>query len=81
MAFNYPFTKARAPVPPATGTDGQTDAQGAIPEGARLQLTPDLDLDSLNLTRYEMIITRTMQDYGLILVDTGGESGIGLICN
>ncbi len=78
LAFSYPFTKSGGPVPPATESDGLTNAPDALPIGARLQLDPALNLDSLTLTTYEKTIARAMQKYGLFLVDTGGESGIGL---
>jgi hypothetical protein len=78
LAISYPFTRSGGPVSPATESDGITNSVDALPLGARLQLDPMLDLDSLNLTPYERTIARAMQIYGIWLVDTGGESGIGL---
>ena len=90
LVFNYPYTRAGGPVAPATATDGVWDGTeeeirdlagpGAVPmpEGARLQLDPDLDLGGLGLTPYEKTIARALQEYGMFLVDTGGGSGIGL---
>ncbi|RMG84227.1 MAG: hypothetical protein D6708_17315 [Candidatus Dadabacteria bacterium] len=90
LVFNYPYTRAGGPVAPATATDGVWDGTepeiralagpGALPmpEGARLQLDPGLDLDSLELTPYEKAIARALQEYGMFLADTGGSSGIGL---
>ncbi|GEM_PF-1132156 len=90
LVFNYPYTRAGGPVAPATATDGVWDGTeeeirdlagpGAVPmpEGARLQLDPELDLDTLGLTSYERTIARALQKYGMFLVDTGGGSGIGL---
>lgn len=72
LFFTYPFTKANGPVPPATESDGQTKREDAIPEGARLQLDPNLDLDTLNLTPAEKIIAKALQEYGMILGDSGG---------
>ena len=43
-----------------------------MPEGARVQLDPTLDLDSLGLTDYEKTIAKALQEYGMILVDDGG---------
>ncbi|KDR94617.1 hypothetical protein SAMN02745945_02647 [Peptoclostridium litorale DSM 5388] len=77
LIFSYPFPKAGGPVEPATESDGNSYREDAIPEGARLQLDPELDLDSLNLTPYEMTIARALQEYGMILGDNGG-SGIEL---
>lgn len=77
LAFNHPFTKAGGPVAPATDSDGEVNQQNAIPEGALLQLNPDLDLTSLGLTPYEMTIAVALQEYGMYLVDNG-SSGVGL---
>lgn len=72
LAFTMHHTKAGGPVAPATASDGWSGVNGAIPEGARLQLDPDLDLDRLGLTSWEKTIARALQDYGMYLVDTGG---------
>lgn len=83
LVFSYDFTKAGGPVFPATDSDGRTSTEGArppgtlpIPEGARVQLDPRLDLESLHLTRWQRIIARALQVYGMYLSDTGG--GLGL---
>ena len=78
LAFSYPHTASGGPVAPATDSDGITDGSDALPIGAILQLDPSLDLSSLGLTSYEMTIATALQEYGMILVDTGGGSGIGL---
>ena len=46
LLLSYPGTRAHGPVHPATESDGRTRGRAAIPEGARLQLDPSLDLDS-----------------------------------
>jgi hypothetical protein len=76
LFFAYPFTKSGGPVSPATAGDGRSDALGAIPEGARVQLDPELDLDALNLRPYQRTIAEAMQTYGMILGDTGGAFGL-----
>lgn len=78
LFFAYPYTKSGGPVAPATDSDGITDDPSAIPIGAMIQLDPGLDLEALGLEPYERTIARAMQEYGMILVDTGGQSGIGL---
>jgi Bacterial Ig domain len=72
LVFSFPTTKAGGPVAPATESDGQSTAAGAIPEGAQLQLDPELNLDSLRLTPWQRTIARALQRYGMILGDTGG---------
>jgi hypothetical protein len=76
LFFAYPFTRSGGPVSPATAGDGRSDAAGAIPEGARVQLDPSLDLDSLGLAPYQRTIAEAMQTYGMILGDTGGAFGL-----
>jgi hypothetical protein len=52
---------------PATWTDGFT--RGGIPEGAVIQLNPDLDLKQFDLTPGEMIVAKALQIYGAVVVD------------
>ncbi|MBF0432546.1 MAG: hypothetical protein HQK83_14775 [Fibrobacteria bacterium] len=78
LVFNYPFPKSGGPVSPATDSDGESERSDALPEGALLQLNPDLNLDSLNLTPYEKTIAKALQEYGMILADGGGSNDIGL---
>lgn len=61
--------------PPAATIDGWLGSSSitepyAIPEGARLQLDPNLNLDTLGLSPAGKIIAKCMQDYGIILVDS-----------
>jgi len=76
LAFTVKATKAGGRVLPATGSDGRSTLAGAIPEGARLQLDPNLDLDALGLAPHEKVIARALQVYGMFLVDTGGAMAI-----
>jgi hypothetical protein len=76
LVFVYSFVRAGVYTAPAKTTDGVHNDQAAIPMGARLQLDPTLDLDSLNLTSYERVIAEALQEYGMYLGDSGG--GIGL---
>jgi hypothetical protein len=72
LGFSMKATKAGGPVRPATASDGRSALPGAIPEGARLQLDPNLDLGSLGLKHHERVIATALQRYGMFLVDTGG---------
>lgn len=72
LAMSYPKTRAGGPKRPASSSDGRSEGPGAIPEGARLQLDPRLDLSKLSLPRYELVIARALQIYGAFIVDTGG---------
>ena len=76
LVFSFPYTRKGPPVPPATSSDGWSTDAFAIPQGARLQLDPSLDLDSLKLTKAERAVARALQVYGMYLGDTGGAVGV-----
>ena len=57
---------------PATKTDGISDRPDCIPEGARIQLAPSLDVAALQLSPAEAAIARALQEYGAYVVDSGG---------
>ncbi|MBI4117771.1 MAG: hypothetical protein HY453_01675 [Parcubacteria group bacterium] len=79
LLFANPLPKAGGPVLPATDSDGESDEDFVLPEGAHLQLDPSLDLNdpSLGLTSYEKTIAKAMQEYGMFLTDSG-DFGIAL---
>jgi len=71
LVFAYPFSRDSGPVPPATKSDGRSDG-AALPMGTRLRLDPSIDVESLGLAPEQVTIARAMQEYGLILADSGG---------
>ena len=54
-------------VAPATWTDGFED--GGLPEGAVMQLDPDLELSRFDLSPAATALARAMQVYGMVNVD------------
>ncbi len=68
------LVKQGGPILPATDSDGYSSDPFALPEGARLQLDPSINLDYRNLTSSEKIIAKVLQEYGMILGDIGGGS-------
>jgi hypothetical protein len=70
LVFTMAATRAGGPVPPASSSDGESTGDGTIPEGARLQLDPELPLESL--LPWQRVIARALQRYGMYLADTGG---------
>ena len=76
LVFSLDPTLVRqgGPILPATDSDGYSTDPLALPEGARLQLDPSINLDNRNLTPSEKIIAKALQEYGMILGDIGGGS-------
>jgi hypothetical protein len=72
LVFAYPHTRAGGPVAPATNSDGRSSNAIALPEGARVQLDPSVNLDDLDLSPAERTIASALQRYGMILGDTSG---------
>jgi hypothetical protein len=65
-----PTTRANAFRAPAVNSDGRNGGSDYIPAGARLQLNPDLNLDSLGLSPPTRVIARALQVYGAFIMDT-----------
>lgn len=59
---------------PATWTDG--NFEGGIPEGAVIQLDPELDLSQFDLTPEELVVAKALQEYGFVVVDFSAGSTI-----
>lgn len=76
LLFSYDLTRAGGPVAPATESDGTGSGAHELPEGARVQLDPALDVASLGLPPWLATIAIALQEYGMILGDDGG--GISL---
>lgn len=58
---------------PALKTDGTSTRADCLPEGARLQLDPTLDIDALKLTPAERMVAVAMQTYGGYVMDVSGS--------
>jgi len=59
---------------PAAWTDGMLI--NGIPEGAVIQLDPQLDLSKFDLTPGELAVARALQMYGMVLIDWAGGNVI-----
>ena len=60
----YPCEKANSGINPR---------EWAMHLGYRLQLNPDLDIESLGLNRAAKIIAKALQEYGMIFVENNGK--------
>lgn len=68
LALALPAPRAAAFAWPAQRTDGTGDVT-ALPEGARLRLSPTVDVRSLHLPRLARMIAEAAQRYGLVVRD------------
>ncbi|OFB40021.1 hypothetical protein BA059_11035 [Mycolicibacterium sp. (ex Dasyatis americana)] len=59
--------------PPALKTDGRSTRPDCIPEGARIQLDPSLDIDSLGLAPAERYLAEALQRFGGYITDVSGS--------
>jgi hypothetical protein len=59
--------------PPALKTDGQSARPDCLPEGARIQLDPSLDIKGLVLTPAEYMVAEALQRYGAYIIDVSGS--------
>jgi hypothetical protein len=59
--------------PVASNTDGGGVGTDFIPEGARVQLNPDLNLETLGLAPSAKIVAKALQTYGAYIVDNASD--------
>jgi len=71
-----PETQEELCSPPAQRTDGEGIGAQYIPEGARLQLDPALDLETLKLTPGARVIAKALQVYGMYNVDSASTCSL-----
>ncbi|MGH8913988.1 MAG: S-layer homology domain-containing protein [Acidimicrobiia bacterium] len=57
---------------PARKTDGESTLPECVPEGARIQLDPSIDVDQLAVPEGVKTVARALQVYGAYAVDRGG---------
>lgn len=73
LAFVSDNTCASAYRYPASKTDGKSTRGDCIPEGARIQLDPGIDIDAIpGITQGEKIVAHALQRYGAYCKDSGG---------
>jgi hypothetical protein len=73
LAMAIPSPRAELYASPAQRTDGWVTAPDSIPEGAHLRLDPNLDLASLKLPRFTLMMAEAAQKYGIFIRDTAGN--------
>lgn len=63
----------RAAVWPAWAFDRDSGYSGTLPMGALLAIPPRIDIERLGLSPSGLVIARAAQDYGIYVVDRGGD--------
>jgi hypothetical protein len=76
LAITTPYTRANFIACPATAEDGKYNDTAALPEGALVQLDPSFDVDAQSWPSWEKTVAHALQDYGAVVVDTGGSVSI-----
>ena len=76
LAVMWPATWDRVSWP-AQRSDGNNDDEHALPEGIRLRLPADVDVDGLGLTPLATMIAKAAQEYGFIVTDQAGAVNVG----
>jgi hypothetical protein len=61
---------------PATHDDGDEEDPLTLQEGTQMQLDPSLNVDALDLPKWQKTIARALQRYGMYLRDGGGTLAI-----
>jgi hypothetical protein len=69
LALSVPNVRGGVFAWPAQRTDGGSKAQFSLPEGAHLRLDPSLDLASLHLPRFTLLLAQAAQRYGIFVRD------------
>jgi hypothetical protein len=69
LAISLPNVRAGVYAEPARREDGTSTSPLALPEGARLRLPADLELNALHLPPLTLELARAAQHYGLVVRD------------
>jgi hypothetical protein len=76
LAMVVPNVRAGVYASPAQRTDGYSDNQLSLPEGAHLRLDPNLNLAALHLPRFTLMIAEAAQRYGIFVRSSALSNGI-----
>jgi len=74
LAMDIPDPRARQYSWPAQRTDG-SGPPGELPEGARLRLPANLDLERLHLPRFTLMMVRAAKRHGIVVRDRSSVVG------
>ncbi|HEX4838348.1 MAG TPA: hypothetical protein VFV03_07495, partial [Solirubrobacteraceae bacterium] len=69
LSIAIPNVRAGVYASPAQRDDGKSSSQSSLPEGAHLRLDPSLDLSTLRLPWFTLLIAQAAQRYGIYVRD------------
>jgi hypothetical protein len=70
LVMGYPHTRNTF-VFPAGSSDGPFTDSASLPMGSRIQLDPAFDVNGSSMPEWQKQLCRTLQKYGVVVVDTG----------
>jgi hypothetical protein len=73
LSIALPNVKAGVWAVPAQRTDGKSLSPQALPEGAHLRLDPNLDLSTLHLPPFTLMMAEAAQRYGIVVRDAAAN--------
>jgi hypothetical protein len=73
LAMAVPNTRAGVYSSPAERSDGSHIEASSLPEGAHLRLKPTLNLASLHLPHFTLMLAEAAQKYGIFVSDTSSN--------
>jgi hypothetical protein len=73
LAIAIPNARSKEYSSPAQRTDGYSTAPMSLPEGAHLRLDPNLNLASLHLPRFTLMLAEAAQRYGIFVRDSASN--------
>jgi hypothetical protein len=69
LSMSIPNVRAGVYASPAERSDGKSSSPLSLPEGAHLRLNPNLDLATLHLSRFTLMLAEAAQRYGIFVRD------------
>jgi hypothetical protein len=73
LAIAVPNTREGVYASPAQRTDGGDNEASSLPEGAHLRLNPSLNLATLHLPHFTLMLAEAAQRYGIFVRDTASN--------
>jgi hypothetical protein len=76
LALTTPVVRSGMFACPASHTDGNSTDPNAVPEGARVQLDPSINVDAQPWSTWQKTVAKALQRYGAYVADRGGSVAV-----